>query len=349
MYSPLYYSHSSVVTFLSICKAYTDVNITKIDSTIGLYIEEFAEICLFHTEWNLVTYINITKFEYDYTSISEMVQSDKTLFSQVAEYLDAMVNSQVQNASQISTTNTIEQLEKMLDSISEHRTKWFTVNFGKKREKRGLINSIGEASKYLFGTLSEEDAQFYLNEFKSLKDKHVLQDSIIKKHTSIMESTINLIKNDILNTNETIQTLRKEIWKQIQIQERRYQLFRPQLNEILNHITLSIFQLIDNQKLLLNAIALKQNSMNNPNLLPPKRFHAELNKIRRIINDKGLDLPLSPAAENLATFYHISTSVSRIVNNQVIICLTLPLINTKKFNVFRPKYTNCFVKPPKFH
>jgi hypothetical protein len=57
-----------------------------------------------------------------------------------------------------------------MTEINEYDTKWFVKvsNNVTKRSKRGLINIIGTASKALFGTLSEDDANYYLEQFQKI-------------------------------------------------------------------------------------------------------------------------------------------------------------------------------------
>lgn len=90
-----------------------------------------------------------------------------------------------------------------------------------------------------------------------------------------------------------------------------------------------------NQKTYLNAISINQNNINNPNLIPPKLFYNELNKIQSHIAAMELDLPARVDFKNLALFYQLSRAESIIINDQLIIRFILPIVNTKKYNLYK--------------
>jgi hypothetical protein len=106
-------------------------------------------------------------------------------------------------------------------------------------------------------------------------------------------------------------------------------------NTMLNYIITLIIQFQNKQRLLIDSIALGQGDPNHPGLLPPEIFFNELSKIRSRITARDLDLPLPLDTNTLSMFYHISTAEARIVENQLIVSFTLPLVNTQNFFLYK--------------
>lgn len=59
-----------------------------------------------------------------------------------------------------------------------------TQHIKNSRHKRGLMNVIGTISKALFGTLTEEDAQQFLEKFNDLDERGLQRDMIMRKQTT---------------------------------------------------------------------------------------------------------------------------------------------------------------------
>lgn len=73
-----------------------------------------------------------------------------------------------------------------------------------KLKKRSLFDGIGEASTFLFGTLSTSDALEYNNHIKTLDDNSKITSKLINSHTMIIKSLYNTLNHTISNNNENL-------------------------------------------------------------------------------------------------------------------------------------------------
>lgn len=294
-------------------------NIHPLDLKTGLYIEELGVVKTFYTDWRLVTYVNLSVYEEEFQYLKDAVQKAHD----VCNWWYRNITDECQVA--------LNQTDKVLAEINEYDTKWFIkkTNNTLNRKKRGLINIIGSLQKSLFGTLAEEDAQLYLKEFRNLRRHDRKQNDIIKRQTTLINSAINTMNITLRRANNIIGTFAKPEKDLSNLSTRTH------TNAIFNYILLLIVQFQSKQKLLIDAIGLSQGSANHPGLIPPAVFYNELQKIRTKITAQNLDLPLTLNENAISMFYHISTAEARIMEDQLIISFTLPLVNTKEYNLYK--------------
>lgn len=301
----------------------------------GLYIEEIASLKTYYTEWKIVTYINLTIYNGEYEKLKSMVNKTEELCLKLDNYFDYQDNpNHITGCKQ-----TLNQIDNLMMEIDDYHTSWFLPKHHS-ISKRGLINPIGSVYRFLFGTLDSSDGEYYLKEFESLNQNNNLQNSIIKNQTSLMQSTVNAMKRMDKRINNTIGHIEQIIKRydgpiNYMLQESGIFILKQTANELFNHITLAIMQFMHNQKTYLNTISLNQNNVNNPNLIPPKLFYNELRKIQSNIATMELDLPAKVDFKNLALFYQLSRAESIIIEDQLIIRFILPIVNTKKYNLYK--------------
>lgn len=313
-------------------------------SDLGVYFEEIAEIRFYHEEWKLVTYINLTCYEEEYTNLQQMVNTVKNLCMQLK------TNNAIKNQTEIFNVTEgcgpiIEEIDIIMLEIAEYNSRWFyikkTIN---SRKKRGLINIIGEVSKALFGTLSESDSKEYLKEFEILHNKGELRDQIIKKQTTLIQSSVNLIQA----TTEQLEEKNRQLESQLnsikyhveQMAKETFIIYdtmaaKTKIQDMVAFITLLIISFQNKQKQFLQAIAIGEKGANNPILIPPQMFMEELNKIRSAIIARDLDLPLEVNRDSITTFYQLASPQVRIINNQLIISFSIPLVTMTDFNIYK--------------
>lgn len=301
----------------------------------GLYVEELATVRTYYTDWKLVTYINLTKYNEEYFNLKSLLGKATSICQIVDINFFGKTSYDFDNLFSSGCNQTLKQVYNLMDELDEYHSKWFLPEV--RNLKKRALDSVGEGLKYMFGTLSNSDALYYLKEFETIYNNTNLQNDIIKKQTSLVNSAINLMKKYDFKFNTTVEHILTTINKFHAKHHKSFDLaiLKININELFNHITLAFIRFINNQKIYLNAISFGKNNINNPNIIPPKVFFTELTKIHSKITAMELDLPLPLEQESLALFYKISKAESRLINNQLIISFTLPLVNTKKYILYK--------------
>lgn len=85
----------------------------------------------------------------------------------------------------------------------------------------------------------------------------------------------------------------------------------------------------------MHAISIGETGANDPILIPPQLFMQELLKIRSIVLPQDLDLPIEINRSTLTSYYQLATPQVRIIQNQLIICFTIPLVTKENFMLFK--------------
>lgn len=308
--------------------------VESIDSQAGLYFEEIGKLNLYHDDWKLVTYMNLTIYQEEFNHVKSMVGE---MFKICDELKGKSLSSQEVD---ISCGPILEQIELILQELEEYNIKWFMGN----RKKRALLNIVGSVSKTLFGTLDEQDAAGYLAEFENLKKQNKLRDRITEKHTSLIQSLTNLVistedsrKNQtdkLLNQINSIKNSMENLLKTYAPAMLTMKL-KTQVQDMTSYVILLVVNFKSRQRQILETITVGQKSPNSPALIPPQMFLSELIHIRGEINSRDLDLPLEPKTEYLTMFYSISTPEARIIGNQLVVSFTLPLVTKTEYILYK--------------
>lgn len=312
----------------------------QLRTDLGLYFEEIAEVRLYHEEWKLATYINLTGYEEEYDNLQQMVSSVKQLCALLHAERATEARREVFNVTE-GCGPIVEEMNVIMSEIDEYNSRWF---YNRGREKRGLLNIIGEVSKALFGTLSESDSQEFLREFEKLHKRGAIRDQIIKKQTTLIQSSVNLVQATSDQLEEKTNRLQFQIDNikfHVDLMKSQAQYLyhsiaaRARLQEMSTFITLLIISFQSKQRQFLQAIAIGEKGANNPILIPPQLFRNELSQIRNAIVARDLDLPLELNRDTITTFYQLATPQVRIVENQLIIIFTIPLVTMTDFNIYK--------------
>lgn len=212
------------------------------------------------------------------------------------------------------------------------------------RKKRGLLNIIGELSRDLFGTLSQEDANDYIEQFKKLEHNGLLRDQLIHKQTTLIQSNLNLIRDTqrlamqsdsrlyayITDVKSAIDILRSDIYNM-----QFAFVLKSQSQDLMSFVLMLLHSYQSKQRQILQALSLATRGGNSPIIIPPELFMNELIKIRNAMAGNNVDLPIPLNKDNIAHYYQLASPQSRLVDNQLIITFTIPLTSTKEYRLFK--------------
>lgn len=310
-----------------------------INKALGIHFEHVSAIRLYHNQWNIATSINITALQTEWKHLKEMTTKVTTFCT----YMNQVIPSQSSTLNIPNNCGPFQaQIKNMLKEIEEYNIDWF--HSSSRRQRRGILNIIGEISRELFGTLSQKDAEFFLEHFETLTRAGLERDNLLNKQTTLIQSTFNLV-SETINQSELrdtqlqnqITSLNRSI---IEIQNHRLTLesivrAKFQLQDLISFITLLLISFQNKQKNFLQAISSGTRDANSPIIIPPQIFIGELDKIRTILSGKAIDLPFPLSRDTLPLFYRIASPQARIINNQLIIMLTIPLIDTKEYHLYK--------------
>lgn len=328
-------------------------SIQPINSKLGAYVEEIAELRLSNTEWKVVTKIDLGFLSNEYSSIKQIISLLKNKCNHFNVALKSFFNETNDNKSMYDSlfycvlpTN---QIDIILQEIDEGSHQWFIDEQGHNRKRRAILNILGGVllGAAGLGFLPENNAKFYMEEFDRLRTINKEQNIYMEKQTILIKSIFNQ-----LNTSEQAsQQVTKQINKVFEklgehIQKARAEDYLHHKHVQLLHVQNDLGILMDNiillltrfhlkQKQFLDAVAITQKNPSNPNLIPPKTLYNALTELKNALSNKGLELPVPLSRKTLSQFYKIATPETAILNNTIIITFSIPLLNAARYTLYK--------------
>lgn len=215
------------------------------------------------------------------------------------------------------------------------------------RSKRGLLNIVGKANKWLFGTLDSDDGERYNNIINKLKNDH-------KNIINEVNMQISLSKNLINNYNKTITILSKN-QENLNYGLRLFQnAMNKQISNLHDYISLqgiltqinldcqNIITFLDNIE---DAIMFaKLNTLHN-SILPSSELEHMLNYLKSIYNENQI-----PKFKNILSYYQFFGTQISFSNTKLIFAIHVPIVQSNIFTFYHlyPIIQNHKVFIPKY-
>lgn len=167
-------------------------SIETLENSLGIYFESISPIRIFNDEWNIIFHINLTAIQEEFKTIQHTVQQ----LDELCHFLEVKFNrNDTEHSSHHFSRecgSTLSQIKLMMSDIEDFNVNWFYSN-DKQRFKRGAFNIVGSIFNSLFGTLSQEDAEQYLDRFKAMDIDNADTKLIINQQTTLIKSTAQIL------------------------------------------------------------------------------------------------------------------------------------------------------------
>lgn len=298
---------------LALC---SPINVTKFDNHPGIYFEQIGSVKLSTTNWNMIVYFDL-----------EPYQNELDLLSNGTKFLQGLCD-------QTTNDTTCSLLVRYFEDESESlESKLNLVSV--RRVKRGAVDVIGNLANSLFGVLGSNYEEKMSETIRQLKSDDNHLDKLIKNQTSLIDSTINIMKQTQLNTKAKFDEIDKRISKLLY----GHALDSP-LSEI--HLTSAILTLTVQLLITVSTLQRVQTSIMdvlidshhgklNPLLLTPRQLKREIINIKSHL-PQHLQLPID--ADNLLQTYKLLKVDGIVADNHVIFTIQLPLSDAREFQLF---------------
>ena len=276
---------------------------TKPLQDVTVFAENLGETKLYHQIWKVIVVIDNPNL-YD-----RLHQVDTAL-----EYAqDQCEGDCFENAEIKLLTGRLDRL-KLLYSYLYHI-------LGYSRQKRGLINGIGVASKALFGTLDENDLILINENMDQLFKDNTRMSQSIGNQTIVIRNLLNSASHDIQQMNSATQNRLDELNRLVNATNRNQQNMHL-ANQLLG-CTISIEENSEDTNLLINAINDGKHGIVHPKLLAPKQLIEELKKLEK---EQNLKYPVRLVEYNYQHIIDISDLSVTIIDKRLTYCLQVPIL-----------------------
>lgn len=314
-----------------------DISVQKLENSPGLYYEYCGETQLYNTQWRLVTYINISQLGESFARLTRYVR----LTSNLCE------KEQLQYRNKTLCSVGVNRIVNKLDSIKQVKDVIVDISSDNhsRRRKRSIfpLNIIGQLSKILFGTLDEEDADYYNAKITKLESEQLEFLRLSKEQILVVKSTLetnNRSINEILQRQTAINERLDKIIEEVNKRNEHVstvmsnQELRILVNEHLNVLYSEVETLRSQYELILDAILNAVKGIVNPHIVSPKQILHYFKEFQsRHTGEINLPLPTVTGGDSLL----LKLMELDVFSKANILCyvIKLPVTDQLKFNIYK--------------
>lgn len=297
---------------------------TQFEYNAGIYFENLGRACITKSEWNIIVYFGLDKFNNELELIDDSIK-----------HLDNLCKQSETSISEISSyqcTHTIALLKSQFNEILEMndilRANKQAINHRNKRA--APLNAIGWIGHQLFGIMDASSAEKIEQQIADCKDNFNYLQNLLDQQTSVIELTNNLLKDSIEVSEKKFEILTNAVIKlsnETELYRKREQIIGWAL-----YMSLIINRVEKTQHNMINMLTDLQQGHVSSYLFTPKQFKKELDEINdRIPN--GQKLPVNPQ-HDMRSFYEIMRGRMRVTENKILLEIILPLVSIEDFQIF---------------
>jgi len=313
------------------------ISLNTFPNHTGMYYEFREHIKLTNTDWNLITFVDLSNFNSKF----QLLRSTYKATAEVCNELQYKVNVTefwypCKQFDQSVNTYLFE-IEANLDNI------WTTIGQDTSvegRVRRSFGTSLTKMAKVLFSSKSFLDVTSILQGISDLSMARQSTSDLVENQTRLFQTTMSEISKSISNISDHQQKLKEN-----------FQLLQTQANKNSMTInTLMVKTTLLEQSIILESL-LNQYAYETQNLisiinsaihgkihstvLPPIKLIKELRAIQLTL-PAGTQLPVEPKIQNVPEFLSIS-SISILQKDFLLIfALHFPIITVNSYDMYHP-------------
>jgi hypothetical protein len=304
------------------------------DESLGIYYENKGQITLYNTEWSVVVYVNLEGINKQSDVIDPYIKHVSNLCQEIGvqNWTDCHHFEEIAH----DKLRQVKKTEDLFADITNRKE-------GKTRRKRGLFNFIGEISKVLFGTLDNEDAEYYNEQIKHFEDNSDDITKLLKQQLVVVRSSLGTINNTITDMEYNEEKIKRGL-----IQIKNYlESVTAENKEKLNLITAKITveghiarireatdMLQRHLDILLQSVISARRGILHPQIVSPKLIMDAL--IQSMPSFPKDTIPPFPLSKNSMNLIYKVCSMHVYINEGILgYVITFPLVNRGTFKVYR--------------
>lgn len=220
---------------------------------------------------------------------------------------------------------TLKMISSTLLEIKETNTYFSNLTKSNpNRSKRGLMNIIGRAQKFLFGVMDDEDSDHFQKTVQNLETNQMKMHHSLEKKVSVIVDTLNTtftyLNDTFTKVESALNTIEKEFHEERETQ-RRLHLF----DEAANILTLATNHLIASQAEFWDIVQEARLGRLDKHLAKSEPFLQALREIQLEGTDH-LKLPFKPTVANAQLIAQVSSISPLLTSAKFILEVKVPLI-----------------------
>lgn len=197
---------------------------------------------------------------------------------------------------------------------------------GNSRQKRGLVNIVGKAYKWAFGTLDSEDAERYDNAIATLETNQENIHNDLENYLTITKQFM----NETVDTLEKIISNQNDLYRRVQTIEQNLNKFTLfiKIQNFLDIMIIDCMSLINTLDNIQNAILFAQLGSVHNSLLP-------INELKNLINQMEELYPYGLYNfKNIQSYYELIKAEIYYTNQLICFIFHFPVLRESIYNYY---------------
>lgn len=285
------------------------VEVERFNSSPGLYFEKSYDLYVTGANWNILAFLSLDTLQAEFEAISTNLSSARTF---CYTKLDGRVGCR----------NIVSHLEQRMVAIEKRNG----LIVHPHRTKRAALDIIGNIASDLFGIAGPRFVENYSLDMKRMSGNAEVVKELLDNHTSIMESTLNVIKHDreaLEKQTHHFNVILNQIRAGRDLDEAE-----QSLNDAFLYLTQIINEYEKQQQSIMQVVTNSHRNLIDHNLLTIAQIENQVDVMMRQVAGKfivpsGIDI------------YALSRVDAHLVGNQYIFKMVVPLFTPQMFRVFR--------------
>lgn len=275
--------------------------------------EKLFEARVYHETWNTIHFIELSDVK---TDISQLVMHISQLAERCVGYPKCTMTQSIKAA-----RTRILKMKHRINALQRAAPQ---------RTKRGLFNFIGSGIKFLFGSMSADDAEKINNDIDEVYSKSKGITILIKNQTSLLQSTIQNLET-IKDQQNTDLIKLEEIARQAVSATNALEFNNQVLNSLLE-LELHLEGTTEILEDLEDAVSEAKSGKISPRIIPPENFIKSLGAIQENLL---VDLPFPLEENNYFLYLRISQIDIALVNGRLIYNIHTPIPSKEIYDVIK--------------
>lgn len=307
--------------------------LTELNQSVGVLFEEMSEMRTVNSEWEVLTYINLTILQIDQRDLLSKLKKLVHFCNNITTLYGPKYDQLLQKCG-----NTIDGYELIILEMEDFTSEYFSPTT---KNKRGILNRMNNL-KYFNHETTDLDT-VYLKNFKTLESRGKYRLVDTNNKITYLQSIINIQTKEMRTISYHILQLRLQIESMedyvgsIRLNTYHYgnQHFINRLQDVFTFTNTLIINFQYKLRQVLKFLPSENNGNNSPNVISPKLFLTELKNITNAVYHSGLELPNEPTEENLASLYEMTKIKAIILEEQLILRIAIPLVHSTPFKLYK--------------
>lgn len=287
-------------------------SINNISHSPGLMFGQESIAYTSYTDLNIICYFDLRHFRHELKSIKSRVVDLRDFCNRLTE--KDLCNNYVNHVE--DHLNTIENKNKIING------------YASRRSKRAALNFVGNLLGDVFGLMDSRFEEQYLDNLQSISKNENYVVRLLKNQTSIMDSTMNVIKtteSELNYQSEHINKILARIENMTNREEAMQNFFILSLE-----MTDAMIRFESRQDAIIDIILDVKRNHVNADLITPDQLEQQINLIRAHIDSRKLFV-----AEDTHSIFKLMRISAVVGKKTLFFRISIPVLNIEKYKIFK--------------